>query len=75
MVGGTNKKHMVKHELDVSEGLQVRVQAVPAHCSPYSNSWTEAGTPVIPASDRGQNGEQCCCNRGHPLQCCRSVLY
>jgi hypothetical protein len=24
-VGGTNKKHMVKHEVDVSEGLQVRV--------------------------------------------------
>ena len=23
MVGGTNKKHMVKYEVDVSEGLQV----------------------------------------------------
>ena len=23
-MGGTNKKHMVKHEVDVHEGLQVR---------------------------------------------------
>ena len=27
LVGGTNKKHMVKYEVDVSEGLQVGCKA------------------------------------------------